>query len=328
MRKRSVLLAAGACLATLTLTVGSAMADPSGAPTFRDLAGSGSDTTQGVMNGLSDVVTIGGTKVIGSYDAATAPGQTMSTKSSAACTNITRPSGSGAGINALVASQTAGDGCLQFARSSANDAASRAGANLTYIPFAVDAIGYATKINTSVPNKLTIADLTSIYNCQISSIQPMLPQFGSGTRKTFLAALGFTDAADFTSQTGHTCIKQTDANNNPLLENTGNLLTANNQVEPYSISVFVAQSTGVQPDVHGFTKLGKINDIVPLQSNGASTITRDVYNVVPNSQIGAGTETNQVFVGSGSLVCTHPDTIKRYGFATHANCGSTAIQTP
>lgn len=328
MRKRNFLLAAGACVATLSLTVGSALADPSGTPTFRDLAGSGSDTTQGVMNGLSNVVTINGTKVIGSYDAATTPSQTMSTKSTAACTNITRPSGSGAGINALVASLQAGDGCLQFARSSANDAASRAGQNLTYIPFAVDALTYATRIGTSVPKSLTVAQLTSIYNCQIASIQPMLPQFGSGTRRFFLQSLGFTDAADFTSQAGHTCIKQTDANGNPLLENTGNLLTAANQIEPYSIPKFIAQSSREEPDVHGFTVLGEINTIVPLAMNSGQTMSRDVYNVVPNSQIGAGTETNQVFVGPNSLVCQNTDTIKRFGFGTNPNCGSTAIQTP
>jgi ABC-type phosphate transport system substrate-binding protein len=304
------------------------MADPSGTPTFRDLAGAGSDTTQGVMNALSNVVTIGGIKVLGSYDAATAPSQTMSTKSTPACTNITRPSGSGAGVNALVASQQAGDGCLQFARSSANDSASRTGQNLTYIPFAVDALAYATRTGTSIPKSLTTAQLQSVYNCANASIQPMLPQFGSGTRKFFLASLGFTDAADFTSQTGHTCIKQTDANGNPLLENTGNLLTAANQIEPYSISQYIAQSSREEPDVHGNTALGEINGILPLLLNNSSTMTREVFNIVPNSQIGAGTETNQVFVGPTSLVCSNGSTIQRLGFGTDTNCGSTTIQTP
>jgi hypothetical protein len=170
--------------------------------------------------------------------------------------------------------------------------------------------------------------LQSIYNCQVTTIQPMLPQFGSSTRKSFLTSLDFTDAADFTSQSGHTCIKQVDASGNPLLENTGNLLTAANQIEPYSLVVFVAQSTGVANDVHGFTKIGKINDIVPLVSNDSSTISRDVYNVVPNSQICSGTETNQVFVGPNSQVCTNTDAIKRFGFVVNVNCSSTSIQTP
>lgn len=319
---------AGACLASLSLAVGSAMADPTGTPTFRALAGTGSDTTQGVMNGLSEVIKdSGGIKIIGSYDAATAPGQTISTKSTAACTNITRPSGSGAGITALINSQTAGDGCLQFARSSANDAASRPGANLTYIPFAVDAVGYATRIGTSVPKSLTVAQLTSVYNCGIASIQPMLPQFGSGTRKFFLQQLGFTDAADFTSQAGHTCIKQTDVNGNPLLENTGNLLTAANQIEPYAISSFIAQQSREAPDVHGSTVLGEIDGKLPLLLNTASTMARDVYNVVPTNQLTVD-PTKSVFVGPTSQVCANGTTITRFGFGVNANCGSTTIQTP
>ena len=153
MRKRSFLLIAGACLATLSLTIGSAMADPSNPAGPRDLAGTGSDTTQGVMNGLSDVVKINNNKVIASYDATgSAQITTKGTTGSAPCT-MNRPSGSGAGIDALVASLAAnggaGDGCLQFARSSKNDSANRGGKNLVYIPFAVDQIGYATKISSS-----------------------------------------------------------------------------------------------------------------------------------------------------------------------------------
>jgi hypothetical protein len=173
---------AGACLASLSLAVGSAMADPSGAPTFRALAGSGSDTTQGVLNGLSDVIVDGtNTKVMGSYDAATAPGQTMSTKATPACTNITRPSGSGAGITALINSQT--------------------------------------------------------------------------------------------------------------------------------------------------TLLGSIGSISPAVPNTDSVMVRDVYNVVPNSQLGVA-PTSTTFVGPTSAVCANGATIKRFGFATNPNCGSTTIQTP
>jgi hypothetical protein len=82
--------------------------------------------------------------------------------------------------------------------------------------------------------------LQQIYSCQINTIQPMLPQFGSGARKFFLQQLGFTDSADFTSQPGHTCIKQTDASGNSLPENTGNLLSVVHQIEPYSVVRFIA----------------------------------------------------------------------------------------
>lgn len=329
MRKRNLFLIAGACLATLSLTVGSAMADPNGAPTFRQLAGTGSDTTQGVMNGLSDVIVDGtSTKIIGSYDAATAPGQTISTKSAPACTNIPRPSGSGAGVTALINSQTAGDGCLQFARSSANDAASRTGANLTYIPFAVDAVSYAVRGDSGVSKKLTLAQVTTVYNCGGgANFKPLLPQFGSGTRKFFLQKLGFTDAADFTSQPNHTCISQVDSLGNPLLENTGTLITDPKNIAPYSIAQYLSQINGVVPDVHGTTLLGSIGSVSPAVPNTDSAMVRDVYNVVPNSQLGVA-PTSTTFVGSSSAVCTNTATIKRFGFATNPLCGDTTIHTP
>jgi hypothetical protein len=46
-----------------------AVADPTGSPTYRPINGTGSDTTQDVMNGLASVVTNGGARVLGSYDA-------------------------------------------------------------------------------------------------------------------------------------------------------------------------------------------------------------------------------------------------------------------
>lgn len=60
MRKRNLFLTTGACLATLTLTLtaSTASADPSGAPPFRALAGVGGETTQHVMNALSNIIMI------------------------------------------------------------------------------------------------------------------------------------------------------------------------------------------------------------------------------------------------------------------------------
>jgi subtilase family serine protease len=134
----------------------------------------------------------------------------------------------------------------------------------TTLAFIVNGITYATNSITTIPKTLTIAQLQQIYNCQNGAIRPVLPQFGSGTRQSFLTALGFTDAANFTSQPSHTCISQTDANGNPLQENAGNLLTAANQLEPYSIVRFIAQTTGNEPDAHGSTVLRAINGVSPL----------------------------------------------------------------
>ena len=103
MRKRNLLLAAGACLAATALTVGTAVADPNGPPAFRALAGVGAQTTQGVMNLLSDIITdSSGNKIIASYDNA---GSTqITTKSPPANCTITRPNQGGSGTDALVAS--------------------------------------------------------------------------------------------------------------------------------------------------------------------------------------------------------------------------------
>lgn len=349
MRKRSFLLVAGACLATLSLAVGSAMADPTGPPTPRNLNGTGSDTTQGVMNALSNVVSLasppnGGNAglQIGSWDAATAPGQTITTNASPACTNIARPSGSNNGIIALVNDRNAGTHCLSFARSSTDNHTSHVGDHLTYIPFATDAVAYAvrgpgaTPAGSSISRNLSVATLKTIYTqtgttC-LTAFEPLLPQFGSGTRKFFLEnVLGLGAGADVANYAGpgglHPCVSDKDSAGNPLLENTGNLLTDDKQIEPYSISSWIAQTTKNVTDVHGFALLGNINGNPSMVINSTATGTRPVFNVVPNVLVPAGSNTNSVFVGPNSLVCQNAPTILKQGFITAPNCGDTTIQS-
>ena len=308
----------------LAFTASPAMADPSGTPTFRSLAGVGSDTTEGVMNGMSEVVVSGSTKLIASYDAFGSA--TIQTKATG-CT-INRPAGSGAGVTALVASLDAGNGCVDFARSSSNNSTTFPGKNLTYVPFAVDAVTYAVRGDSTISRRLTKAQLTTVYNCGAgANFKPLLPQFGSGTRQFFLKSLGFTDAADFTSQPNHTCVGQTDSTGAALQENTGTLLTDPKQVVPYSIAQYLSQTTAVTPDVHGKSVLGQLDGISPTVLNTSSTMVRDVYNVIPTSKLTDSTYAN-VFVGSSSQICANANTIKRYGFAPHAACGDTTIRTP
>jgi hypothetical protein len=326
MRKRNLLLVACACLATLALAVGTAIADPNGPPQFRALAGVGAQTTQGVMNLLSDIIKDGsGTKIIASYD--NAGSATITTKAPPANCTITRPNQGGAGTDALVHSLPANDGCVQFARVVTNDSASRPGAGLTYVPFAIDALTYAIRSDSTIPKDLSAAELTSIYNCQVPSIQPLLGVFGAGNRTFFLKKLGFTDSPTFAGSPGHECVKDTDASGNPLLANDGRLLTAPNQLVTYSSAPYLAQVNGVEPDIHGTAILGSINGISPAVLSNNSFMSRDVYNVVPTNQIGSGTLTNQVFVGPTSQVCSNAATIQRSGFNTNPNCGSTAIHT-
>jgi len=323
--KRFLAVVGVGLVGALAFTASPASADPSGSPTFRTLAGVGSDTTEGVLNGLSQVVTVNGTKAIASYDAFGSA--TIQTKDNPACV-MNRPAGSGAGVTALVASLDAANGCLDFARSSSNNASTFPGKNLTYIPFAVDAVTYAVRSDSGISRTLTKAQLTTIYNCGAgANYKPMLPQFGSGTRSFFLKSLGFTDAADFTSQVNHTCIGQTDATGNPLQENTGTLITDVKQVVPYSIAQYLSQTTSVTPDVHGKVVLGQLDGTAPTVLNTSSTMVRDVYNVVPSSKLTDSTYAG-VFVGPTSQVCANTNVIKKYGFAPHASCGDTTLRTP
>ncbi len=325
MQNKRFLAAVGLGLVTaLAVTAAPAQADPIGTPTYRTLAGVGSDTTEGVLNGLSEVILDGTTKQIASYDAFGSA--TIKTKETGC--EINRPAGSGAGVTALVASLDAGNGCLDFARSSSNNSASYAGKNLTYIPFAVDAVTYAVRSDSTISRKLTKAQLTTIYNCGGgANFKPLLPQFGSGTRSFFLKSLGFTDAANFTQTANHTCIVEADATGAALQENNGTLLTDAKQIAPYSIAQYLAQTTAVVADVHGKTVLGQLDGIAPTVLNTSSTMSRDVYNVVPTARITTDPYAS-VFVGPTSKVCVNTNVIKKYGFAPHASCGDTNLRTP
>lgn len=337
MRKR-YLLAAAAMASSLAVIAPMASADPVGSPQFRDLAGVGSDTTQDVLNALSEVVTISGTKVIGSYNASGTPAQ-FQTKSNATCTyNRSEVVGSGAGVGKLQDSLENVDGkqgCLDFARSSSNNAASFPAnppggpGRMSYVPFAVDALTFAIRDDSPLPNSLSVADLRAIYDCQLppTDVKPIIPQAGSGTRQFFLQQLGYTSAeiANFNATT-HPCVTFNDAQNNPILENTGTLLTNSLNIAPYSVAQYQSQINRVIPDVHGRTVLGQIDGKVATQLATDATMKRDVYNVIPFSKEGAA-PWSTVFVGPNSLVCQAPSTITRLGFGVAPNCGVITIRT-
>jgi len=287
MRKRNFLLAASACLATLSLTVGSALADPATTP--RNLNGTGSDTTQGVMNALSKVVAINNVLQIGSWDAATASGQTFDT-GKAGCSSVPRPSGSNNGIIALVNARNANPPthCLQFARSSTDNHTAHVGDHLTYIPFATDAVSYTITETSNINRNLSVATLLKIYTCDPSvpagTFEPLLPQSGSGTRKFFLENILHVPGGDVSNYTAtHTCVKDS-LNGNPLLENTGNLLQNDKQIEPYAISSWIAQTTKNVFDAHGFTVLGNIASVASLTPNNQTVayVTTETSNINRN----------------------------------------------
>ncbi|QXE34690.1 hypothetical protein KQY30_10745 [Streptomyces sp. GMY02] len=330
MKKKKILMAvAGALLVAGTVGT-SAFAEPSGTPTYRQLSGVGSDTTQDVMNGLSQVVTINGTKVIGSYNAV--GGATITTKDPAVnnkCT-MNRPNGSGAGRTALLNSLQAGDNCLDFARSSSLSLGA-ANPGLTYVPFAVDGVSYAITPSSVLPRKLTLNDLKAIYHCDPAfvgngpnfNLTVLLPQAGSGTRSFWESTVGITDA-DVVAGV-YPCIKDTKSGA-PVQEHDGRVLD-DKSIVPFSIAQYIAQSSQTVADVRGRAILGSIDGKASTTLNSDFGVKRDVYNVIPTSKIGTA-PWSTVFAGSNSLICQQTGVINTYGFAANPNCGDTSKQTP
>jgi ABC-type phosphate transport system substrate-binding protein len=333
-KNRLAFAAISAGLVTSLLGMGAAQADPTGPPTPRVLVGVGSDTVQDVMNQIANDVVISGVKQIGSYNAT---GSATFDTGKAGCSAVARPNGSGAGRAALLASLTAGDGCIQFARSSSLTLTAST-PSLTYVPFAVDAVSYAVTANSAVPRSFNLADLQHIYNCDPNyvgtgtgpgtyAINPVLPQAGSGTRSYWEGQMGLTDTAL------PSCIINgvLPGTSTIIEEHTGTYLN-NTELVPFSIGQYTDQANGLILDRRGNTVLGVIGTGAagaavtgatdPQLLNGSFNVKRDVYNVIPTSQI-AAPPYSTVFVGSSSLICQDSATIVHYGFALNPNCGST-----
>jgi hypothetical protein len=329
MRKRRLLLIVGACLATLSLTVTSALADPtgpSGPPTGpeRTLVGVGAETTQGLMNAMSNSILIGGVKPIGSYDQSPQPSTIMTKTSPPANCVINRPRDGGTGTDALVRSIQQADGCVQFSREVINECANpaRAGTGIACVPIATDARTYAVRSDSLIPKDLSIQDLTDIYNCRVPGIHPLIGSFQAGNRTLFFSKLTppIQDRADLAGSPGFECLKDKDANGQPILANDGRLLTDPSQIITYSSAPFLAQVNGVIADKHGKAVLGSINAISPAVLNNESFISRTVYNDFAANKI--NTEpTRTVFNGRNSLICQNTAIITRQGFNTNPNCG-------
>lgn len=329
-KKALIAAAAGAGALSLMLAViPTASADPDGDPKYRDLAGVGSDTTMDLVQALSQVVKINSVKVIGSYNATfSGDPATFQTKADAKCT-YTRgaANGSSNGIKLLDASIKANDGCIQFARSSSPKGSSTP-AGLTFIPFAKDAVTFAVRSDGAVTKSLSVAELTAIYKCENTSIVPVLPQSGSGTRTYWLGRFGITE--DQITAGTYPCLKPKSAGGTGpeyVQEHDGRQLKAN-EVMPYSIAVWQAQATGAAPDRRGMSVLGVLDGKAPTLLNTASTYSRDVYNVIPTTKVSdTASKEYQVFVGKDSLVCKESNTIAAQGFGVITTCGDTSSRS-
>ncbi|MFE1549619.1 hypothetical protein [Streptomyces sp. NPDC058718] len=312
----------GAALGVAALGLGvalapAAQADPNPVTQYRTLAGVGSDTTQDVLNGLGNVVVNGiGQKIIASWDAT----GTATIKTKAAGCVINRPNGSSAGIDALRNAVDTNSGCLDFARSSRGPADTST-TDLTWIPFAKDAVSWVKRSDSALPSDLTAAQLKGIYECTTTSLNgvaltPILPQTNSGTRQFFLSSIGVTAPG--------ACVQQ------GVQENDGTVLDTVGDIAPYSVAQYTAQEKAVVTDRRGAAVLGSVGTVAPRNADKSLNLsfpfTRDVYNVVPTSKLTNATIAS-TFVGSTSKVCAAGTTIGNYGFGTlGAACGTTTLK--
>lgn len=173
-RRRAVVAAAAAAAVALGAfgAAGAANAEPVGSPTFRSLAGVGSDTTQDLYNGLSQVITnAGGTKLLGSYNATNpttgAVNDPITTKSGG--TTFDRPNGSSQGVSALKSAKdttTVFRGTnlvstdVQFACSSSAATTWIPAGAYSYIPIALDGVTYAKSASGAAPSNIPLGTST------------------------------------------------------------------------------------------------------------------------------------------------------------------------
>ncbi|MFE4836041.1 hypothetical protein ACFRAU_15350 [Arthrobacter sp. NPDC056691] len=312
LKKAGVISASVLVLGLTGVTLASA--DPVSAG--RPYAAVGSDTTQDVWNGLTNA---GPLKTVASYDAFGTPTVTLETGK-----QLSRPAGSGAGVKALSAAHnplnhvykdTAGNAFtlapedISIARSSSSP--SVAGNDLTFLPFARDAVTVAYKDSAGTAAlDLTAEQIRNIFTCTAGAgvtidaggkpvvngitLTPKLPQASSGTRSFFLKAAGVSVST--------TCVP---AGNQTSAENSGAALANEGDIIPFSAAQWIAQKNGATADTTAAGQM--IADIDGLKavdpaSSGSSlrpgtlfgnpslvpdgavgTFARDTYNVLPAS---------------------------------------------
>jgi ABC-type phosphate transport system substrate-binding protein len=176
---------------------------------------------------------------------------------------VQRPNGSGAGIGAL-AIDSGPTEVINFARSSsalssANVATAHATGgvgDLHEVRLAKDTLTLATA-NTTNAVALTAAQLKSVYQCSTGAtkwsdfggsssdtIIPIIPQLGSGTRKTFLTDLGFSvDSNGNATPALGGCVKTYEENDPYALyvDSSGNQVA-----DPYATSA-VPNADAIEP---------------------------------------------------------------------------------
>ena len=297
MRALRTVVLAGVAVATLAVSTGVALADPSSTPAVTAIVATGSDTIQFLADQWStDYNATSPTNPFYSWDAVNpstgATGDTIETKNDANC-SIARPNGSGAGIAQLEAklqNTAKTEYCVDLARASRN-IKSTDGTGITSVVFAKDLITYSIYNGGNGVTNLTDTELTAIYSCNASLISssytdapvtwnevggtstaaiiPVLPQAGSGTRQQWLSDIG--------SPTLGTCVVNGANSSGGVIEEnegtnaeftaTGNPTGYKNVLFPFSGGSYVCQvDTGKCPNATGSLKLEDIDSKAPLTS--------------------------------------------------------------
>jgi ABC-type phosphate transport system substrate-binding protein len=384
-----------------SIGVGTALADPypplSGPPALTTLEGVGSDTITPLFSGNetynSSCQASGGqtsgdiaqdydatkpANLLYSWDAVNpctgAVGDTIVTKASSssdATCSMARPDGSSAGITALENTKTDdGSPCIDYARSSRPPETTDPN-TIAFDQLFGDGITYASPSGGDAVSGLTWEDLAAIYTCQDTNwsdfggtnatIDPVLPQTGSGTRATFLLDLG----GGVTPITPGSCVTDNGTDSaGTIEENTG--VTAPNEqafsnpaaLFPYAISAYIAQGTATNGVgghstsiwAHGNLVLNSMtddnNDLqAPITTNSSdqpiinpdwvSELQRTIYVVVDNGGTATAPAwpTNspeasalQTVFGPSGWLCTNSTAqadVLSYGFTSYgAACGS------
>ncbi|MFG2845689.1 PstS family phosphate ABC transporter substrate-binding protein [Kitasatospora sp. NPDC048296] len=327
---------AAAALA-VSLSVGSATADPMVSPQAQDLVGVGAQTSQGLLNQLAidynaSLGTGSTAPHLYSWDATgTSP---ITTKTGA--TTILRPDGAGAGVRALAGNAGA---TVDFARSDRAPLPTDPH-GLDFVPLARDAVTWSAQVNGNAPTQLTVDQLAAIYRCEITNwswidpslpdatIKPFLPQVNSGTRAFFLAAIGVTAPGQ--------CVTTGPEEN----QGTDSGLGDPDVVFPYSVGHYLGQTVGghsTQGDAPGSLSLRSIVygtvTLAPVSNNrinvdlANSAFGRVIYDVVRDGEWSANDahgQALQAIFGPDGWICNDPVAaadIQSYGYLTTPACG-------
>jgi ABC-type phosphate transport system substrate-binding protein len=281
-------------VASLALGIFAAVPAAHADPVSGGYAAVGSDTLDASMNGLTNGSRATGSSVrilangsyVGSFDAFGSA--TIQTKTTGPF--FTRPSGSGAGVNALIASvqgATYGTpavniaGQVDIARSSSGPGSNAsATGKLIYVPYARDAVAYAYYGSSADLGNLTTAQLKDLYTNGPTTIgstlvTPLIPQASSGTRKFFLSAIGVSTDATCTMST---CLTST------LPENDATVLTPGTII-PFSVANWIAQANLVAQNTipaSGNVVLGAPNGVAGFTGSGTALVPNATfYNAAP-----------------------------------------------